>query len=154
MIFFRWTSILLFKWSRDATFQHWESAGLPQPPSPNCYLGGTTKAPLEGIFKILLAVFAIIISMCSPIVSPSVILIVSIYIMFIISGFADIFLFYWGYTVFPEGIQSFILSTCFAVEAICFFSLSSQTENTHIFLLIFVVAPCSLSSLMEVVFDN
>ena len=66
----------------------------------------------------------------------------------------DIFLFYCGYSVLPEGIQSFLLAVSFSVEAICFHAISSPSTHHFICLLIILILCCSFSSILEIVFDN
>ena len=44
----------------------------------------------------------------------------TIYLFFALSGLVDILVYYCGYSVLPEGIQSFLLSLAFGVEGFLF----------------------------------
>lgn len=153
----RWSAILLCKWSTAAKTQALEMAGLPLPPKPGdegCLHPGLRKLPWEGLVKVLLALFAAGFSIYQSTLSASVVIIISMYVMFLISGIVDVFLFYCGYTVLPEGIQSFILAISFSVEAICFHAISNSDTSHFIHLLLILIICCSVSSILEVVFDN
>ena len=155
---FRWSAILVTKWSKAAKSHLLEMAGLPLPPTPgsgSCLQQlGVRKLPWEGMVKIGLAALATGVSVYQPSLSESTIIIISIYVMFLISGIVDVFLFYCGYSVLPEGIQSFILASSFSVEAICFHAISTSDTSHFIFLLNILIICCSFSSILEVVFDN
>ena len=141
---------MLQKWRLEAHTQKLQVAGLPLPPAKN----SCRNLPWEGITKIGLAFIAICTSIFQSSISPFTVMIISMYVMFIISGLVDVFLFYCGYSIFPEGIQSFILAASFFGEAICYHALSSEDTDHWIFLLLFLILSCSFASLLEVVFDN
>lgn len=153
----RWSVILLCKWSLEAKTSALELTGLPPPPSNTQtssvlpYLG---NLPWEGLVKIFLVIVAVGVSVTQTQLSPSIIIILSMYVMFLISGIMDIFLFFCGYSVLPEGIQSFILAVCFSVEAICFHGISTASTQHFMFLLIILIICCSFSSILEIIFDN
>jgi hypothetical protein len=46
----------------------------------------------------------------------------TMYLFFALSGLVDILVYYCGYSVLPEGIQSFLLSLAFGVEGFLFSS--------------------------------
>lgn len=154
----RWSAILVTKWTSSAKSHQLELAGLPLPPtagSSSCLQQlGVRKLPWEGMVKIGLAASATGISVYQPALSASTIIVISMYVMFIISGTLDVFLFYCGYSVLPEGIQSFILAASFSVEVICFHALSTPDTSHFILLLNIIVICCSASAILEVVFDN
>eukprot|EP00092_Neocalanus_flemingeri_P000189 GFUD01000203.1.p1 GENE.GFUD01000203.1~~GFUD01000203.1.p1 ORF type:complete len:230 (+),score=37.92 GFUD01000203.1:43-690(+) len=75
------------------------------------------------------------------------------YGFFLISGLIDLLVFSCGYLVLPEGIQSLILSFCFIVEGLAFHSMKSPaTVHLHVLLLVLVLS-CSVSSILELVYD-
>ena len=78
----------------------------------------------------------------------------TIYLFFALSGLTDILVYYCGYSILPEGIQSFILSTAFAAEALLF-ALRLRFEGyleqqIHAVLVVAVVA-CAISTTLEVI---
>ena len=60
------------------------------------------------------------------------------------------------YTVLPEpeGVQSFILSLAYCMEAVIFRALAPATSSHLTDLLILVILSCALASILEVIFDN
>jgi len=80
-------------------------------------------------------------------------MIITMYGFFLISGVIDLLVFSCGYLVLPEGIQSLILSFCFVVEGLAFYSLSSEAViNLHLLLLALILG-CSVTSLLELVYE-
>ena len=84
----------------------------------------------------------------------NVLLLINVYIFFIISGLTDIIIFYNGYKLIPEGLQSLILSGCFAVSALCYYSLITPDLHHQLVLLIIIISINCLTSLLETVVDN
>jgi len=160
MIAFRWSMLLVYKWSMAAKSQQLELLGLPLPPlsapaSSSCLQQlGARQIPWEGLVKIVMATLTTIITISLPSLSSSIIIIISMYAFFLISGIVDVFVFYCGYSVIPEGIQSFILAVSFFVEATCFNTISTAENSYFIHLLVIIILCCSISSILEIVFDN
>ncbi len=44
----------------------------------------------------------------------------TVYLFFALSGLTDILVYYLGYSILPEGVQSFILGLAFSVESLMF----------------------------------
>jgi len=109
--------------------------------------------PWEGAAKITLTIIAASTTLGLPSHGPELLLLLSIYLFFLLSGLVDIVVFYCGYTILPEGIQSFILTLAFAMEAVVFHAISPPPAH-HIILLLFVVLSCALASILEVIFEN
>ncbi len=99
--------------------------------------GAWFTLPWEGIIKLALTGLGIVVSVAAgaassdpstPSSSSSVIgdeyvgnvRYATVYLFFALSGLVDILVYYCGYSVLPEGIQSFILSLAFSVEALLF----------------------------------
>ncbi len=99
--------------------------------------GAWFTLPWEGIIKLALTGLGIVVSVAAgaassdpstPTSSSSVIgdeyvgnvRYATVYLFFALSGLVDILVYYCGYSVLPEGIQSFILSLAFSVEALLF----------------------------------
>ena len=82
-----------------------------------------------------------------------ILLLLSLYLFFLLSGLVDVVVFYCGYSILPEGIQSFILTLAFAMEAVIFHAIS-PTSAHHLVLLLFVILACALASILEVIFEN
>ena len=140
-----------------------ELAGLPPTPR-SCSSLYLSSLPWEGIVKLVLTGLGIIVSVA---MSPrqlntdtgyvTDIRLATIYLFFALSGLTDILVFYCGYSVLPEGVQSFILSLAFSAEAVMFGSTireESPLEQQVHALLITVIVAAAFSAAMEVVFDN
>jgi len=144
----RWWFLLLSKWGREAQDRALLAAGLPAiPPSSHRPL------PWEGVAKISLTIIAASTTLGLPSQGPELLLLLSIYLFFLLSGLVDVVVFYCGYTILPEGIQSFILTLAFAMEAVVFHAISPSPAH-HLILLLFVILSCALSSILEVIFEN
>ena len=81
----------------------------------------------------------------------------TIYLFFALSGLMDVVVYYCGYSVLPEGIQSFILSLAFIVEGVMF-SLRLRFEGyleqqVHL-LLVTAIFSCAFACIMEVSITN
>jgi len=156
----RWGLLLGFKWTKAASRQDLERAGLPPTPT-SLYI---KPLPWEGIVKLILTGLGIILTVAfsQRQYNPELgyvtdIRLTTIYLFFALSGLVDIFVFYCGYSVLPEGIQSFILSLAFAAEAVMFGSTMRREAPVELqvhLLLVLVVSCAALSSAMDVVFDN
>ena len=103
--------------------------------------------------KILLTIIAASTTLGLPSQGPELLLLLSIYLFFLLSGLVDVVVFYCGYTILPEGIQSFILTLAFAMEAVVYQAISPSPAH-HLVLLFFVILSCALSSILEVIFEN
>jgi len=144
----RWWFLLLSKWGREAQDRALLAAGLPAiPPSSHRPL------PWEGVAKILLTIIAASTTLGLPSQGPELLLLLSIYLFFLLSGLVDVVVFYCGYTILPEGIQSFILTLAFVMEAVVYQAISPSPAH-HLVLLFFVILSCALSSILEVIFEN
>jgi len=152
----RWSFLMVARWKRFASDHQLELAGLP--PTPE--VGGLTGCsplcgqplPWEGLVKIFLSTSAIGATIVLSFDSINL-MIVSLYGFFLISGLIDLLVYFCGYLVLPEGIQSLILSFCFVVEGLTFHSLSSSS-NLHLHLLLLaVIVLCSASSILELVYE-
>ncbi len=119
--------------------------------------------PWEGIVKLVLTGLGIVVSVIA--VSPSVqsqqadseyvsnIRYATIYLFFAVSGLMDILVYYCGYDVLPEGVQSFILSLAFVVEGLTFamrLRFEGYLEQQIHVLLVVAVFSCAVASIMEV----
>jgi len=149
----RWGCILLARWKKYASDQQLELARLPPTPDVCAWTGCCNRpVPWEGLVKIVLST-ACIATTLVLMFDMSNLMIITMYGFFLISGVIDLLVFFCGYLVLPEGIQSLILSFCFIVEALTFYSLSSESSvNLHIHLLALILA-CSLTSLLELVYE-
>lgn len=143
----RWWLLLASKWSREGRARALQDAGLPPAPPP-C----TGPLPWEGTTKILLTILAASLTLALPTQGPATLLLLSLYLFFLLSGLIDVLIFFCGYTVLPEGIQSFILALAFTMEAVVFQAIVPTAP--HILLLLLLITSCALSSILEVVFDN
>jgi len=120
--------------------------------------------PWEGIVKLVLTGLGIILSVAlsQRQYDPELgyvtdIRLTTMYLFFALSGLVDILVFYCGYSVLPEGVQSFILSLAFASSAVMFGSTMKKEAPVELqvhLLLVLVIVCASLSSALEVVFDN
>jgi len=144
----RWWFLLLCKWGREAQGRALQAAGLPAvPPSSHRPL------PWEGVTKIFLTIIAASMTLGLPSHGSEILLLLSLYLFFLLSGLVDVVVFYCGYSILPEGIQSFILTLAFAMEAVIYHAIS-PTSAHHLVLLLFVILACALASILEVIFEN
>ena len=146
----RWGTVCLSSWVQEARRERYHLAGLPPPPVYPLL----PHFPWEGVIKILLAVLASILTGSLPCSLPhSQTLVINIYLFFFLSGTTDLLVFYCGYSLLPEGIQSFILSTSFAVEGLTYYSLMTPASSHSLLLLLLTVFSCSLTAALETVFE-
>ena len=143
LISLRWSCLLLTKWSRVARQERLEAAGLPAPPLAQLH----SALPWEGLAKTLTTVLAILVLSALP---PTLakLPVISMLGCFLLSGLVDILVFYCGYAVLPEGIQSFILAGAFAAETLCYSAVGPAGQAGS--LLLFTTALCALSAALEV----
>ena len=133
-----------------------QEAGLPPPPG---YLHQTRRRPIpwEGLFKLVISILAIIATgalVTEGAMSQNKILFINLYLFFIVSAIIDLLIFYNGYTIIPEGLQSFILSGCFTVEFLCFYTII-EDDTRHIFIFLLAISTVlSFTSLLETVVEN
>ena len=66
----------------------------------------------------------------------------------------DILIFYHGYRLLPEGLQSLLLSASFSVAALCYYSLMDSGNRQEVSLVIGLTLLLSFISLLETVIDN
>jgi len=149
----RWCCILLARWQKYASDHQLELARLPPTPDTGAWTGCSAgPAAWEGIVKIMLSAAAIAITLVLMFDLTNL-MIITMYGFFLVSGVIDLLVFFCGYLVLPEGIQSLILSFCFVVEGLTFYSLSSETAiHLHLLLLALIVG-CSATSLLELVYE-
>ena len=81
-------------------------------------------------------------------------IIINIYIFFSLSGLVDLLVFYWGYSLLPEGLQSFILAASFAVETVSYQALMTPATSLALSLLLLLTSTCCLAAALETVLDN
>ena len=138
------------KWIRASRYQQYQEAGLPPPPE---YVMKIRRRPFpwEGFVKIVLS---ILVSILSGSLDRSSLLTINIFIFFLISGVVDILIFYHGYRLLPEGLQSLLLSVSFSVTALVYFSLLDAINSQAVSLVILLTILLSLISLLETVIDN
>jgi len=86
--------------------------------------------------------------------SHNKILFINLYLFFIVSGIIDLLIFYNGYTIIPEGLQSFILSGCFSVEFLVYFTIIEDDTRHSLIFLLATSTVLSLTSLLETVVEN
>jgi hypothetical protein len=115
--------------------------------------------PWEGIIKLILTGLGIVVSViaAAPMQQDSEyvsnIRYATIYLFFALSGLVDILVYYCGYTILPEGVQSFILSLAFVVEGLTFamrLRFEAYLEQQIHVLLVVAVFACALACIMEV----
>ena len=149
-MFCRWSILNTLKWIRTSRYQQYQEAGLPPPPE---YVMKIRRRPFpwEGFVKI---VISILVSILSGSLDHSNLLIINVYIFFLISGVVDILIFYHGYRLLPEGLQSLLLSASFSVTALCYFSLMDSGNRQEVSLVIGLTLLLSFISLLETVIDN
>jgi len=152
----RWSFLLLTRWKKCASDHQLELAGLPPTPEVGGWTGCSSLCgrplPWEGLVKIMLSTTAIGVTLVLMFDLTNL-MIITMYGFFLVSGLIDLLVFFCGYLVLPEGIQSLILSFCFIVEGLAFYSLSSaQSLHLHLLLLALVMA-CSVSSILELVYE-
>ena len=146
----RWGMVSLSDWLQVARCESYHLARLPPPPPRP-----TSQFPWEGFIKIVLAVLASILTGSLPSSVPhSQTIIINVYIFFLLSGTTDLLVFYCGYSLLPEGLQSFILAASFAVEGLCYQSLLTPDSQHHLLLLLLLVISCSGTAALETVCDN
>ena len=137
-------------WLQEERDQSYHLASLPPPPSP--------ARPWEGLVKIVLAsLSSILTGSLASTVAQSHLLIINIYIFFILSGTTDLLVFYCGYSLLPEGLQSFILAASFAVESISYQALltsASPASSQALQLLVLVSSSCCLVAALETVLEH
>jgi len=150
----RWGVLLLCKWMREAKYHQYQDAGLPISPGQIARLQ-RRHFPWEGFVKIVLSVLACIATgSVNSSIMYSNILLINMYSFFFISGILDTVIFYHGYTTIPEGLQSFILSGCFGIESLCFYSIITPDTSHIILILLVIISILSIISLLETVIDN
>eukprot|EP00090_Calanus_glacialis_P004982 TRINITY_DN13800_c0_g1_i2.p1 TRINITY_DN13800_c0_g1~~TRINITY_DN13800_c0_g1_i2.p1 ORF type:complete len:336 (-),score=13.13 TRINITY_DN13800_c0_g1_i2:30-1037(-) len=152
----RWSFLLLTRWKKFASDHQLELAGLPPTPEVGNWTGCSTLCgrplPWEGLVKIMLSTTAIGVTLVL-LFDLTNLMLITMYGFFLISGLIDLLVYFCGYLVLPEGIQSLILSFCFIVEGLAFYSLSSaSTLHLHL-LLLFLILACSVSSILELVYE-
>ena len=149
-MFCRWSILNTIKWTRASRYQQYQEAGLPPPPE---YVMKIRRRPFpwEGFVKI---VISILVSILSGSLDHSNLIIINVYIFFLISGAVDILIFYHGYRLLPEGLQSLLLSASFSVAALCYFSLLDSGNSQAVSLIIGLTLLLSFISLLETVIDN
>jgi len=150
----RWGFILLARWKKSACDQQLELARLPPTPDVCAWTGCSCGRPVpwEGLVKILLCISAIA-STLVLMFDMTNFMMLTMYGFFLISGVIDLLVFFCGYLILPEGIQSLILSFCFVVEGLTFYSLSSESVVHLHFLLLALITACSASSILELVYE-
>lgn len=150
----RWWTVSVSGWLQEARHHRYSLAGLPPPPPPAASL--TSRAwPWEGAVKIVLALLASSLTGCLPSSVPqSHWIIINIYIFFTLSGTVDLLVFYCGYSLLPEGLQSFILAATFGVETLSYHALISPATSLQLLLLLLLTSACSLTAALETVVDN
>ena len=150
----RWTILQIIQWTQEAKYCQYQEAGLPPP--PEYFLNMRRRHfPWEGFVKIVLSLLCIILTASvNSSIKDSNLLLINVYIFFIISGLTDIIIFYNGYKLIPEGLQSLILSGTFSVSALCYYSLITPDLHHQLVLLIIIISINCLTSLLETVVDN
>ena len=149
----RWTTVAVSGWLEEARYQSYNLAGLPPPPPPTALTG--RARPWEGSVKIVLAVLASLLTACLPSSVPqSHLVITNIYIFFSLSGSVDLLVFYCGYSLLPEGLQSFILAATFAVETLSYQALITPATSQPLILLLLLTSTCSLTAALETVLEH
>ena len=141
---------------RDAKYLKYQEAGLPPPPE---YLIASRRrqVPWEGLVKVVISILAAIVTGYVSLdthVPHIKLLFINLYIIFTISGIIDLIIFYNGYSLIPEGLQSFILSGCFASESLCYFTIMTSENQHSMQIVIFLSSIISLTALLETVVDN
>eukprot|EP00096_Caligus_rogercresseyi_P001368 TRINITY_DN1216_c1_g1_i1.p1 TRINITY_DN1216_c1_g1~~TRINITY_DN1216_c1_g1_i1.p1 ORF type:complete len:422 (+),score=126.35 TRINITY_DN1216_c1_g1_i1:159-1424(+) len=164
----RWAFHCTWDWSRKCLADDYTRASLPVP-RPNYTLcpGGSLGLPWEGIMKLVLTGLGIIISVVLSSGSHEAshhmdhyvgnIRLSTVYLFFALSGLTDILVYYVGYSILPEGIQSFSLSVAFAVEGLIFATrirFESYLEQEIHTLLVVDVFCCAATAAFEVLYDN
>ena len=150
----RWTLLQIVKWSQEAKYCQYQEAGLPPPPE---YFMNLRRRhfPWEGFVKIVLSILCIIVtSAVHSSVTNSNILLVNIYIFFTISGLTDLIIFYNGYKMIPEGLQSLILAGCFTVTALSYGAMMTSETRHPLTLLLILTSLNTFSALLETTVDN
>ena len=150
----RWTLLQIVKWSQEAKYCQYQEAGLPPPPE---YFMNLRRRhfPWEGFVKIVLSILSIIVtSALQSNVSNANILLVNIYIFFTISGLTDLIIFYNGYKMIPEGLQSLILAGCFTVTSLSYASMITSEMRQPLTLFIILTSLNTISALLETTVDN
>ena len=133
----RWWTVSVCGWLEEARHHRYHLAGLPPPPPPPALSLSSRARPWEGLVKIVLAVLAASLTGVLPSSVPqSQFIIINIYIFFSLSGMVDLLVFYYGYSLLPEGLQSFILAASFAVETISYQALMTPTTSLALSLLL------------------
>ncbi|XP_040575587.1 transmembrane protein 45B [Lepeophtheirus salmonis] len=162
----RWACHCLWDWSKKGLARDYERAALPVP-SPNYQLcpASAYTLPWEGIIKLILTGLGIVISVVlggTPHQNRMEDYVgnirhATIYLFFALSGLTDILVYYCGYSILPEGIQSFILSVAFAIEGLIFsmrLRFESYLEQQIHILLVVDIFACAFTSALEVLYDN
>lgn len=157
----RWAVQLLLEWSRQMLAAEFDlqgkKASTPGRSDSFCCKTAFTL-PWEGIIKLILTGLGIVVSVIAA--SPtqdteyvSNIRYATIYLFFSISGLMDILVYYCGYSILPEGIQSFILSLAFVVEGVMFamrLRFEAYLEQQIHVLLVIAIFACALACTLEV----
>ena len=157
----RWSLQLIVEWTNK----------LKKSSNSNTLSICSSSLPWEGIVKLVLTGLGIIASVIASSQTGgshhqadngdpeyvSSLRYATIYLFFALSGLTDILVYYCGYSILPEGIQSFILSMAFAAEALLF-ALRLRFEGyleqqIHAVLVVAVVA-CAISTTLEVSYNN
>lgn len=160
----RWASQLVWEWTQQVIVSEFQILGLPVPPKRK---GSCCKAafslPWEGIVKLILTGLGIMVSViaAAPQQQDSEyvtnIRYATIYLFFALSGLVDILVYYCGYSILPEGIQSMSLSLSFIVEGILYamrLRFERYIEQQIHVLLIMAIFTCSVACVLEVLYDN
>eukprot|EP00094_Tigriopus_californicus_P007463 TCALIF_07185-PA protein Name:"Similar to tmem45b Transmembrane protein 45B (Xenopus laevis)" AED:0.03 eAED:0.03 QI:0/0.66/0.5/0.75/1/1/4/103/439 len=160
----RWASQLIWEWTQQVIVSEFQILGLPVPPKRK---GSCCRAafslPWEGIVKLILTGLGIMVSViaAAPQQQDSEyvtnIRYATIYLFFALSGLVDILVYYCGYSILPEGIQSMSLSLSFIVEGVLYamrLRFERYLEQQIHVLLILAIFACSVSCVLEVLYDN
>eukprot|EP00095_Tigriopus_kingsejongensis_P003260 maker-scaffold69_size418775-snap-gene-3.22 protein:Tk03260 transcript:maker-scaffold69_size418775-snap-gene-3.22-mRNA-1 annotation:"hypothetical protein HELRODRAFT_95099" len=163
----KWAIQLAWEWTQQVLANEFQIMGLPVPPqsrrkSGSCCLVAFSL-PWEGIVKLILTGLGIMVSViaAAPQQQDSEyvtnIRYATIYLFFALSGLVDILVYYCGYSILPEGIQSMILSLSFIIEGLLYtmrLRFEGYLEQQIHCLLIVAIFACSLTCILEVLYDN
>ncbi len=165
----RWSLQLIVEWTRKLNKDK-SPAEISKSSSTltNCLLGGSSSLPWEGIVKLVLTGLGIIFSVIASSSASnsqlghdteyvSSLRYATIYLFFALSGLTDILVYYCGYAILPEGVQSFILSMAFGAEALLFalrLRFEGYLEQQIHAVLVAAVVACAIATTLEVLYDN
>lgn len=160
----RWSVQLIWDWTNKLINDFYETIGLPcQPEKKSSSFStciSTYSLPWEGIVKLILTGIGIIVSVVAS--GPgqasdpeyvSNLRYATIYLFFALSGLTDILVYYCGYSILPEGVQSLILSLAFSVEALMFamrLRFEGYLEQQIHALLVVAIVACTIACTLEV----